>query len=53
MTGANSGAGTAYPSKNMSSPPVFFGVHVNRSLVLCVWFVDLCPFFLSIVLTVL
>jgi hypothetical protein len=50
---ANSGAGTAYPFKNMSSPPVFIGVYVNRSLVLCLWFVDLCPFFLSIVLSIL
>jgi hypothetical protein len=40
-----------------SSPPVFSGVRVARSLVLCVWFVDrclsFCPFFLAIVLSVL
>ena len=29
-------------SENMSSPPVFSGVHVTRSLVVCVCFVDRC-----------
>jgi len=28
--------------ENLSSPPVFSGVRVTRSLVLCVCFVDLC-----------
>ena len=28
--------------EHMSSPPVFSGVHVTRSLVLCVCFVDRC-----------
>jgi hypothetical protein len=36
--------------EHLSSPPVFSGVHVTRSLVLCVCFVDrclsFCPFFL-------
>ena len=33
--------------KQLSSPPVFSGVRVARSLVLCVWFVDRClSFFL-------
>ena len=28
--------------EHLSSPPVFSGVRVTRSIVLCVWFVDLC-----------
>ena len=36
-----SGAGTAYP-EHQSSPPVFSGVRVSRSLVLYVCFVDRC-----------
>jgi hypothetical protein len=35
------GAGTAYP-EHQSSPPVFSGVRVSRSLVLYVCFVDRC-----------
>ena len=31
-------------TEHMSSPPVFSGVHVTRSLVLCVCFVDRCLF---------
>ena len=35
--------------EHLSSPPVFSRVHVTRSLVLCVWFVDhclsFCPFY--------
>jgi hypothetical protein len=37
-------------TEHMSSPPVFSGVHVTRSLVLCVYFVDRC---LLLVLSVL
>ena len=44
-------------SEHMSSPPVFSGVHVTRSSVLYVWFVDRCLsfvlFLLAIVLSVL
>jgi hypothetical protein len=44
-------------SKHLSSPPVFSGVRVTRSLVLCVCFVDCCLsfelFLLAIVLYVL
>ena len=29
--GATSGAGTAYPPDNLSSPPVFSGIRVTRS----------------------
>ena len=36
------------PPKHMSSPPVFSGVHVTRSLVLYVCFVDLCLSFCTI-----
>jgi hypothetical protein len=47
--GATSGAGTAYPSGAPEFTPVFSGVRVTRSLVLCVYFVDcclsFCPFF--------
>ena len=43
--------------EHMSSPPVFGGVRVTRSLVLCVCFVDrclsFCTFLLAIVLSVL
>jgi hypothetical protein len=43
-----SGAGTAYPSGATEFTPVFSGVRVTRSLVLCVCFVDrylsFCPF---------
>jgi hypothetical protein len=54
--GATSGAGTAYPSGEHVFTPVFGGVRVTRSLVLCVCFVDrFSPFvlFLAIVLSVL
>jgi hypothetical protein len=37
-----SGAGTAYPSEYLSSPPVFSGVRVIPSLVSYVCFVDHC-----------
>jgi hypothetical protein len=39
---ATSGAGTAYPSGAPEFIPVFSGVRVTRSLVLCVGFVDRC-----------
>ena len=42
MTGATSGAETAYPPRELSSPPVFSVVRVTLSLVLCVCFVDRC-----------
>jgi len=43
MTGATSGAGTAYPFwMHLRSPTVFSGVRVTRSLALCVMFVDCC-----------
>ena len=46
LLGATSGAGTAYASRAPEcSPPVFSGVHVTRSLVLCVCFVDRCVSF--------
>jgi hypothetical protein len=41
-TGAISGAGTAYPSGVPELIPVFSGVRVARSLVLCACFVDRC-----------
>ena len=41
----SSGAGTAYPSGAHEFRPVFSGVHVTRSLVLYVCFVDRCLFF--------
>jgi hypothetical protein len=47
---------TFLDSFHMSSPPGFIGVRVIRSLVLCVCFVDRCPFaffLLAIVLSVL
>ena len=53
--GATSGAGTACPSGAPEFTPVFSGVRVARSLVLCVYFVVVCPFFfflLAIVLSV-
>ena len=46
-TGANSAAGTAYPSGAPEITPVFCGVRVTRSLVLCVCFVDRCLSFLA------
>jgi len=56
-TGATSGARTAYPSGAPEFTPVFSGVCVTRSLVLCVIFVDrvcsLVLFVLAIVLSVL
>ena len=41
-TGVTSGTGTVYPPRHLSSPPVFSGVRVTQSLVLCVCFVDRC-----------
>jgi len=38
---------------HLSSSPVFSGVRVTRSFVLCVCFVDNCLFYLDIVLSVL
>ena len=56
MTGATSGAGTAY-TPSPSSLPVFNGVRVTRYLVLCVFVLDRCLsfvlFLLAIVLSVL
>jgi hypothetical protein len=53
--GATSGTGTAYPSGAPEFTPVFSGVRVTRSLVLCVCFVDrcwsFCTFSLAIVLS--
>ena len=43
--GVTSEAGTAYPSEAPEFTPVFSGVHVTRSLVLYVCFVDRCLFF--------
>jgi hypothetical protein len=37
-----SGEGTVYLPGHLSSPPVFSGVSVTGSLVLCVCFVDRC-----------
>ena len=49
MTAASSGAGTTYPSGSPQFTPVFSGVRVTQSLVLCVCFVDrylsFCTFF--------
>ena len=42
MTDLTSEAGTAYPSGAPEFTPVFSGVNVTRSLVLCVCFVDRC-----------
>ena len=41
-TGRTSGAGTAYPSGAPEFTPVFSGVRVTRSLVVCVCFEDRC-----------
>jgi len=53
MTGATSGAGTAYPSETHEFTPDFSGGRVTRSLVVCVFFVDrclpFCPFYFSVV----
>jgi len=38
----NCGAGTSTLPEHLGSPAVFSGVHVARSLVLCVCFVDHC-----------
>jgi len=43
-----SGAGTAYPSGAPEFTPAFSGVHVTRSLVLCVCFVDHCLSFCTL-----
>ena len=55
--GVTSGARTSYPSGAPEFTPVFSGVCVTRSLVLCVIFVDrvcsLVLFVLAIVLSVL
>jgi hypothetical protein len=55
MTGASSWTGTTPLPKHMSSPPVFSGVHVTRSLVLYVMFCRslFVLFLLPIVLSVL
>ena len=45
LSGATSGAGTAYHSGAPEFTPVFSGVHVTRTLVLYVCFVDRCLFF--------
>jgi len=42
MTGVTSGAVTAYPSRAPEFTPTISGVHVTRSIVLCVCFVDRC-----------
>jgi hypothetical protein len=42
MTGVTSGAGTAYTSGAPEFTSGFSGVHVSRSLVLYVCFVDRC-----------
>ena len=42
MTGATTGAGTAYHSGAPELTPVFIGVRITRSLVLYVCFVDRC-----------
>ena len=39
---ATSGAGTTYPSRAPEFTTGFSGVHVTRSLLLCVCFVDSC-----------
>jgi hypothetical protein len=56
-TGATSGAGTAYPSGAPEFTPIFSGVRVTRSLILCVWFEDrclsFCTFSVATVLSVL
>jgi hypothetical protein len=45
-TGATIEAGTTHSSEHLSLPPVFSGIRVTRSLVLCVCFVDRCLSFL-------
>ena len=52
-TGANSGAGTAYHSGAPEFTPGFSGVHVIRSLALCVCFVDRCLSFVLFLLAIL
>ena len=47
-TGAISRAGTAYPSVAPEFIPVFSGIRVTRSLVLCVCYVDRCLSFWSL-----
>jgi hypothetical protein len=47
-TGVISGAGTAYHSGHLSSPPVISGVRVTRSLVLYVCFVYRCLSFCTL-----
>ena len=43
MTGATTGAGSAYPSRaSKITPGLNSGICVARSLVLCVCFVDCC-----------
>ena len=53
-TGATKGAGTAYPSGAQEFTPVFSGIRVTRSLVLCVslWIV-VCPFLLFLLAVML
>jgi hypothetical protein len=57
QTSPNSGAGIAFPSEHRRSTPIFSGIRVTRSLVLCVCFLDrylsICPFLGAIVLSVL
>ena len=51
MTGAAGGTGTAYPSGVTEFIPWFLaGVHVTRSIILCVCFVDCCLSFCTFVL---
>jgi hypothetical protein len=45
FSSATSGARTAYPTEALEFTPGFSGVHVTRSLVLCVCFVDRCLYF--------
>ena len=47
-TGATSGTGTAYPSGTSEFTPGFIGVHVTRSIALCIIFVDRCLFFCTL-----
>jgi hypothetical protein len=42
ITGATNEAGLLTLPEHLSEPLVFSGVHVTRSLVLCVCFVDRC-----------
>jgi hypothetical protein len=55
MTGASSGAGTAYPSEALEFTPVFSEVRATRSLVLCGMFCRslFVLFLFAIVLSVL